>query len=139
MSYPPLGEQGREEEPPKRLRPSRHRTHEAPGGNDLERQFLFSRALPALLFQESAFDPHDEPQLSPSPCVLELMIEGPEQEALFCIEGPDEEGCVWICSSEGRDVWCHNLGPSGKVAEKLSQWQASVEGGRASFGGTQDE
>ena len=51
----------------------------------------------------------------------------PEQEALFCIEGPDEHGCVWICSAEGRDVWCQNLGPCRKVAEVLSQWLGSVE------------
>ena len=67
------------------------------------------------------------------------MIEGPEQQALFSIEGPDEDGCVWICSSEGRDVWRRNLGPCGKVTDKLSQWLASVVGDRASFGGTQDE
>lgn len=46
----------------------------------------------------------------------------PEQDALFQIEGPDENGCVWICSAEGRDVWCQNLGPKDKVAEVLSQW-----------------
>lgn len=50
-----------------------------------------------------------------------MFDEGPEQDALFCIEGPDEDGCVWICSPKGRDVWCHNLGPCGKVAERLSQ------------------
>ena len=48
--------------------------------------------------------------------------DGPEQDALFCIEGPDEEGCVWICSAKGRDVWCRNLGPAPKVAETLFQW-----------------
>lgn len=51
-----------------------------------------------------------------------MTDEGPEQGALFCIEGPDEDGCVWICSSKGRDVWCQNLGPAAKVAEALSQW-----------------
>jgi len=38
------------------------------------------------------------------------MTEGPEQDALFQIEGPDEDSCVWICSAEGREVWCQNLG-----------------------------
>ena len=27
-----------------------------------------------------------------------------ELEALFQIEGPDEDGCVWACSPAGRDV-----------------------------------
>ena len=43
----------------------------------------------------------------------------PEQDALFQIEGPGEDGCVWICSTEGRDVWCQNLGPQNAVAEVL--------------------
>lgn len=48
--------------------------------------------------------------------------EGPAQGALFQIEGPDEDGCVWACSPEGRDIWCHNLGPKEAVAETFSQW-----------------
>jgi hypothetical protein len=56
-----------------------------------------------------------------------MMHEGPEQEALFQLEGPDEDGCVWICSSEGRAVWCENLGPRQKVAEVMSQWLASQD------------
>ena len=56
----------------------------------------------------------------------ELTTE-PEQETLFQIEGPDEDGCVWICSAEGRDVWCQNLGPQDKVAEVLSQWLGSID------------
>ena len=51
----------------------------------------------------------------------------PAQEALFNIEGPDEDGCVWICSAEGRHVWCENLGPVAKVAEVLSQWLGSID------------
>ena len=27
------------------------------------------------------------------------------QEALFQLEGPDEDGCVWACSPDGRDIW----------------------------------
>lgn len=53
--------------------------------------------------------------------------EAPEQGPLFEIEGPDEDGCVWICSPAGRDVWCQNLGPKAAVVEALSQWLASVE------------
>jgi len=55
------------------------------------------------------------------------MTDEPGQEALFCVEGPNEDGCVWICSSKGRDVWCQNLGPAPKVAEKLSQWLAELD------------
>lgn len=51
----------------------------------------------------------------------------PEQDALFVIEGPDEDGCVWACSAEGRDTWCQNLGPQSKVAEVLSEWLASID------------
>ncbi|HEV2816136.1 MAG TPA: hypothetical protein VGW40_02795 [Allosphingosinicella sp.] len=51
----------------------------------------------------------------------------PAQEALFEIEGPDEDGCVWICSPAGRDVWCQNLGPRDKVAEKLADWLGQID------------
>lgn len=53
--------------------------------------------------------------------------EGAPQPALFEIEGPDEDGCVWICSPEGRAVWCQNLGPVGPTAEVLSRWLASID------------
>ncbi len=52
----------------------------------------------------------------------------PEQEALFYIEGPDEDGCVWICSAKAGE-WCHNMGPGDKVVEVLSQWLASLDDG----------
>jgi hypothetical protein len=55
------------------------------------------------------------------------MDDEPVQGALFQIEGPDEDGCVWICSADGRDVWCRNLGPAAAVTEVLSQWLASIE------------
>ena len=58
---------------------------------------------------------------------MRLMIEEPEQGALFRIEGPDEDGCVWVCSTEGRDVWCNNLGPKDAVAEVLSRWLAEQD------------
>ena len=51
-----------------------------------------------------------------------------EQKALFHIEGPDEDGCVWVCSPNGRDVWCQNLGPKDEVAEVLSLWLGSIKG-----------
>jgi hypothetical protein len=52
-----------------------------------------------------------------------------EQDALFQIEGPDEDGCVWICSAGGPEVWCQNLGPAAKVAEVLSGWLGSIDYG----------
>lgn len=52
----------------------------------------------------------------------------PEQEALFQIEGPDEDGCVWACSAKGRDDWCQSLGPRAQVVEVMSQWLGSIEG-----------
>ena len=48
------------------------------------------------------------------------MNDEPEQGALFQIEGPDEDGCVWICSADGRDVWCQNLGPKKWVVERCA-------------------
>jgi hypothetical protein len=55
------------------------------------------------------------------------MSQEADQDALFQIEGPDEHGCVWICSAGGRDVWCQNLGPAEKVAEVLSEWLGSID------------
>ena len=52
-----------------------------------------------------------------------------EQDALFQIEGPDEDGCVWACSNEGGEVWCRNLGPAEKVAEVMSGWLANYDDG----------
>ena len=56
-----------------------------------------------------------------------MSDDGPEQEALFELQGPDEDGCVWACSPEGRDVWCQNLGPVDKVTEVMSQWLGSID------------
>lgn len=54
------------------------------------------------------------------------MDDEPEQGALFQMEGPDEDGCVWACSPEGRDIWCQNLGPQEKVVEEIERWLASI-------------
>ena len=43
------------------------------------------------------------------------------------LEGPDEDGRVWACSPDGRDVWCQNLGPTEKVAEVMSEWLGSID------------
>ena len=49
--------------------------------------------------------------------------DGPEQGALFQIEGPDEDGCVWICSKiDARDQWCQNLGPFESAAQAMVEW-----------------
>lgn len=51
----------------------------------------------------------------------------PEQNAVFQTDENDEDGCVWICSAEGRDVWCLSLGPKERVAAKLSEWFGSID------------
>jgi hypothetical protein len=48
-------------------------------------------------------------------------------DAPFQIEGSEEDGCVWICSPQGRSDWCHNLGPVEQVAEAWSQWLGSID------------
>jgi hypothetical protein len=49
--------------------------------------------------------------------------EGQAQRALFEIEGPDEDGCVWLHAGN----MTVNLGPKGAVAERLYAWLASIE------------
>ncbi len=53
--------------------------------------------------------------------------DGPDQEALFYIEGPDERGCVWAHGASSADPWARNLGPQDKVAAVLSRWLGSIE------------
>jgi hypothetical protein len=53
------------------------------------------------------------------------MEDEPEQEALFEIEGPDEDSCVWL-TAEGVHV---NLGPGDKVAEKFAAWLTEMDFG----------
>ena len=47
---------------------------------------------------------------------------GPDQGPLFQLEGPDEDGCVWMCSTAGREVWCQKLGPLEPTAEAMAEW-----------------
>ena len=54
------------------------------------------------------------------------MDDEPHEEALFQIEGPDEDDCVWVCSTKGRGDWCHNLGRKNKVADALVEWLGSI-------------
>jgi hypothetical protein len=56
------------------------------------------------------------------------MEDDPQQEALFYIEGPDEDGCVWISSTD-EPGWHHNLGPADKAAEVMSQWLGTIDYG----------
>lgn len=49
-----------------------------------------------------------------------------EQEALFKIEGPDEDGCVWAVFSDGET---RNLGPRGPVAETVIAWLSAQDYG----------
>ncbi len=67
------------------------------------------------------------------------MDDEPEQDALFEIEGPDEDRCVGVCSVKGGDAWCRNLGPTENVKEVLSQWLASIDNGESSFDQPQDD
>jgi hypothetical protein len=66
------------------------------------------------------------------------MEDEPEQVAPFEIEGPDEDGCVWISSTDGPPFH-FNLGPADKVAEMLSQWLASLDDAERDYRDTQDE
>jgi hypothetical protein len=49
----------------------------------------------------------------------------PEQDALFELEGPDEDSCVWLTSGATHI----NLGPRDAVAEKFTQWLAEIDFG----------
>jgi hypothetical protein len=55
------------------------------------------------------------------------MEDEPKQDALFYVEGPDEDGRVWICSADAPGQWCHNLGTADKVTEVFSQWLVSTD------------
>ena len=57
------------------------------------------------------------------------MDDEPEQGALFEIEGPDEDACVWLVSGQGESAVVVNLGPREAVAEKLTQWLAEIDFG----------
>ena len=45
-----------------------------------------------------------------------------DADADFVFLPIDENGHVWICSPEGRDVWCKNLGPYEAVATRMADW-----------------
>ncbi|HMI41478.1 MAG TPA: hypothetical protein VK485_09650 [Sphingomicrobium sp.] len=54
------------------------------------------------------------------------MPDDPLQDSLFEIDGPDDEGNVWIVSPEGRNVWSVNLGPQDIVAEVMADWLEQI-------------
>jgi hypothetical protein len=43
------------------------------------------------------------------------MDNEPEQDALFEIEGPDDDSCVWLVSGKGEGAVVVNLGPRDSV------------------------
>jgi hypothetical protein len=51
------------------------------------------------------------------------------QPALFDIEGPDEDGCVWLVSGKGESAIVLNLGPKEPVAEKMADWLGQIDFG----------
>lgn len=53
------------------------------------------------------------------------MDDEPDQDALFTLDSPDEDGCVWICATQSD--WCQNLGPRDKVAEALIRWLEGLD------------
>jgi hypothetical protein len=58
-----------------------------------------------------------------------LMQDELEQGALFAIEGPDEDGCVWICSAKRRGDWCGTWGlPTSWQRCSRSGWHRSTTG-----------
>lgn len=59
-----------------------------------------------------------------------MSVEGADQVALSRIDGPDEDGCVLICSAGGRHVRCQNPGPTDVVAEAMCQWLGAIDHGK---------
>ncbi|HEX8443026.1 MAG TPA: hypothetical protein VF631_05200 [Allosphingosinicella sp.] len=55
------------------------------------------------------------------------MDNEPDQGALFEIEGPDDDSCVWLVSGKGADAVVVNLGPRDAVAEKLAHWLCEID------------
>jgi len=51
----------------------------------------------------------------------------PEQEALFELEGPDGDGCVWITHKDAGTQSTFNLGPRDKVAEAFADWLIKID------------
>ena len=62
-----------------------------------------------------------------------------ERGALFEIEGPDEDSCVWLVAGTREEAVVVNLGPREAVATKLADWLAGDRlrrMRRSSFGST---
>jgi hypothetical protein len=58
-----------------------------------------------------------------------------EQGALFTLEGPDDDGCVWLVSGDGPSAIVVNLGPREPVATRLAEWLAEIDFGEGSQDG----
>jgi hypothetical protein len=55
------------------------------------------------------------------------MQDEPEQKPNFKIEGPDENGCVWLNDPGG--VWRINMGAKDAVAEAMCEWLSIIDYG----------
>jgi hypothetical protein len=55
------------------------------------------------------------------------MDGGSAEPAPFIIEGPDENGHIWACATDGREDWC-DLGPVELVAETMPEFLAPLDG-----------
>jgi hypothetical protein len=53
----------------------------------------------------------------------------PDQGALFTIEGPDDDSCVWLISGTGESAVVINLGPREPVSERMADWLAEIDFG----------
>lgn len=58
------------------------------------------------------------------------MQDEPEQGALFEIEGPDEDGCVWLCNEHGQR--CFNLVREMPLLRRCGNGSAGLITGTAS-------
>lgn len=55
------------------------------------------------------------------------MDHEPQKGTTYQIQGPDEQGCVWLCDAKGPEHWCVNLGPVQQAAELMSEWLAQID------------
>jgi hypothetical protein len=55
------------------------------------------------------------------------MNDEPEQDAIFEMEGADEDSCVWLLYSTDADAVVVNLRPTDAIAPKLTQWLAEID------------
>ena len=66
--------------------------------------------------------------LAELPCSMENVSDS-EQGSLLVMNGPDEDGCVWLVSGKGQHAITVNFRPRSAVAEKLADWLAATDFG----------